>query len=103
MSIGANQRAASLTRFQRALPEVVRAFAGMSEPRRAASLALLAAATETPVRITLLGINGDADECARVLDGTLAKSCCEHTWDLGAGLGEFVVHMTPDSEEHHHE
>lgn len=100
MSITENQKRCNHARSIDAMRALLPAMRSLSPPERACMLALIASASSAPVRITLLGVQGDDQECRFVLDGVLARTENENTWDLGGGLGEFECHMTP-GEDHH--
>lgn len=57
----------------------------LSEPQRAAILAVLAAASATPIDITLMGEPGDEVEAYSIVDGVLARASGPYAWKLGSG------------------
>lgn len=98
-TIVANQQRAYEAQAQDAMRRLVPAMTSLCEPQRAAMLALLAAATATPVDITLLGVRGDAAECASLLDGVLTRGHSTHSWLIGSGC-EFLCSVLPGEDDH---
>lgn len=99
-SIIDNQRRAFASQAQAAARRLVPAMLNLPEPERAAMLALIAASTATPVDIVLLGVNGDAEACASILDGTLARGDTQTSWKIGSGCC-FVVSTLPGEGNPH--
>lgn len=98
-SIVANQRAVNRSLGCDAARSLARSMRNLSPPERAAIIALLAASTNTPVDVVLLGVRGDAELCASVLDGVLARGSTNTSWRIGSGC-EFVLTILPREANH---
>lgn len=84
-----NQKLAFLAQAQDAARRFQDTLVNLSDPQRAAMLAIVAAKTSTPVDIVLLGESGDWREAWQTCSAHL-KASGDNRWTLGNGC-EFIV------------
>lgn len=96
-SIVENQRRAYLAQAHDAAFVLSRKLENLSEPQRAAILALVAHSSRTPVDISMLtGEKDDPMEAALIMDGEAPQGTdANWAWNLGSGC-QFVVTVTQE-------
>lgn len=99
-SIVSNQLTAFLARANDDARRLVHSLANLSDPQRAAMLAVIAAATSTPIDLVYVADEGDAQEISLVLDGVLLHGDTQNSYLIGSGC-EMTVVAAPGTETHH--
>lgn len=92
-SIVSNQRSAFLAAATSDARRLTHSLANLSDAQRAAILAILAAATSTPLDLGFITSEpGDADEVDAILAGVLLRGPQPDSYDLGNGC---LLTITP--------
>lgn len=96
-SIVENQRVAFIAAAQDDARRLCRSLANLSDAQRAAILALIAAATSTPIDIGYIADTGDQELISEIVDGHLLRGDWQNTYLLGSGC-DLTVTPAPGSE-----